>query len=107
MMTGVLRPTTGPRVERLEFQAYQVLGLRDLSPRFSTRAEAEGWLEDQLERIGPARQPRQRRCLRCGHAFQSEGFHNRMCDPCRHVSDAGAMTITPRATGKVRRAARC
>lgn len=104
-MTGISRPTTGPRVERLEFQAYQVLGLRDLSPRFSTRDEAEGWLEEQLDRVAPARQPRDRRCLRCGHAFRSEGFHNRMCDPCRHVGDVGSMGIVQRAAAKVRRVA--
>jgi hypothetical protein len=23
------------------------------------------------------------RCLRCGHGFESEGIHNRMCAPCR------------------------
>jgi hypothetical protein len=24
-----------------------------------------------------------RACLRCRHAFESEGIHNRMCAPCR------------------------
>lgn len=25
-----------------------------------------------------------RPCMCCGHAFMSEGIHNRMCDLCRH-----------------------
>jgi hypothetical protein len=29
-----------------------------------------------------------RPCLCCGHKFQSEGIHNRMCDRCRHLDVA-------------------
>lgn len=101
-MPGVLRPVSGPRVERLVEGEFQALGLREFSPCFPSRKEAEHWLNEQLERVTPARKPRERCCLRCGRSFLSEGFHNRMCDPCRHVSDAGAMGIVQRATAKVR-----
>ncbi len=104
-MAGVFRPLTGPRVERLAQDDFQVLGLRELSPRFRSRERAERWMAEQLERVTPARKPRERCCLRCGDRFLSEGFHNRMCDPCRHVSDAVAMGVAQQATAKVRRLA--
>lgn len=30
---------------------------------------------------------RRRPCLCCGRAFDSEGAHNRLCDPCRDAAD--------------------
>lgn len=106
MTQGHRRPPSGPRVEYLASGEYQILGLPDLSPTFRTRAEGEAWLDGQLGRIGPARLPKVRPCIRCGHSFTSEGFHNRMCGACRHFSDAGSMGIAARANGQVRRAAR-
>jgi len=28
-----------------------------------------------------------RNCIACGRTFDSEGWHNRMCPPCRRLSD--------------------
>jgi len=28
-----------------------------------------------------------RSCIACGRSFESEGWHNRMCQPCRRLSD--------------------
>jgi hypothetical protein len=40
---------------------------------------------DRLRREADAKVKRMHRpCLCCGHAFQSEGIHNRLCDDCRH-----------------------
>lgn len=97
---------TGPRVEWLHSGRYQVLGLPRLSPLFISRAEAEKWLRGQLSRLPESRRPKQRACMCCGRPFHSEGIHNRLCDPCRHRSDGGSLTISATSTGKVRRAAR-
>ncbi len=106
MVQGPRKLGSGPRVEYLASGEYQILGLPDLSPTFPSRAEGEAWLDGQLGGVSPARLPRVRPCIRCGHSFTSEGFHNRMCGTCRHFSDAGSMGIAARATGQVRRAAR-
>ena len=41
----------------------------------------------------PPRPTRTRPCMRCGRSFQSEGAHNRLCDPCRD----GAAGMAPLA----------
>lgn len=101
---------TGPRVERLICgnEAFQVLGLRELSPTFRTRAEGERWLRERLATLPSALRPRERACLRCGETFVSEGFHNRLCVGCRSLAADDALpTISLAAgTGKIRRAAR-
>jgi len=39
---------------------------------------------DRMNRDQAARRhARTRACMTCGKPFQSEGNHNRMCDPCR------------------------
>lgn len=48
--------------------------------------------KDGAERLRDARQAEAdrntkrgpRACMCCGHVFDSEGIHNRMCPPCRH-----------------------
>lgn len=30
---------------------------------------------------------KRRTCLACGRPFESEGWHNRLCQPCRRLSD--------------------
>lgn len=42
--------------------------------------------DDARRKRGP------RHCLCCGHIFQSEGIHNRMCDDCRHRDVAPDLT---------------
>ncbi len=76
------RPT-GPRVERLHRGEFQVLGIEALSPTFVTRAEAEAWLQAHLAKASKAKRPQPRSCMCCGKGFESEGFHNRLCQPCR------------------------
>jgi hypothetical protein len=76
------RPT-GPRVERIKSGEFQVLGIEDYSPTFLTRAKAEAWLSAKLKTGEKAKRPQPRSCLCCGKGFESEGFHNRLCQPCR------------------------
>ncbi|MDO9527120.1 MAG: hypothetical protein Q7J57_16535 [Gemmobacter sp.] len=100
------RPT-GPRVERLHNGGFQVLGLPDLSPVFSTRAKGEQWLRDHLQKLPATRQPRDRACLCCGTDFRSDGAHNRMCSSCRlRGQDIPAAVGLATASSKLRRAAR-
>ena len=35
--------------------------------------------------------PAERPCMSCGEPFQSDGWHNRLCQRCRKRSDAGGM----------------
>lgn len=76
------RPT-GPRVEGGPRGGYQVLGLPNYSEIYHTRAEAEKWLRTQLAKLPERQRPQLRACLTCGHGFESDGAHNRMCAPCR------------------------
>ena len=78
-----MRRSSGPRVERIKSGEFQVLGIDTYSPVFWTRAEAEAWLNAKLEAGSKAKRPQPRSCLCCGKGFESEGFHNRMCQPCR------------------------
>jgi len=47
--------------------------------------------EARAERLQAADDARAKRglrpCLCCGTPFESEGIHNRMCDPCRGLDD--------------------
>ncbi len=99
-------PRTGPRVERVDNTAYQVLGLPELSPLFATHETAQRWLERALAKARPAHKPKERSCMCCQTAFVSEGFHHRLCGRCRGRSDGGSMSISSQSAGKVRRAAR-
>lgn len=74
---------SGPHVIRMKSSAFEVVGLPDISPVFKVRAEAEKWMRNQLARLPESRRPRERTCLCCGRPFESEGPHNRMCNPCR------------------------
>lgn len=38
---------------------------------------------ESVRKIPPARAVTQRKCLRCGNAFKSEGPQHRMCTACR------------------------
>ncbi len=31
-------------------------------------------------------EPKERRCMSCGKSFASEGWHNRLCNPCQKRS---------------------
>lgn len=99
---------SGPRIERIASGEFQAMGIPELSPRFRTRAEGEEWLRKHIAALPAALRPRERACLRCGGAFLSEGFHNRMCPRCRsRASDDTLPTIAVAAgTGKILRAAR-
>ncbi len=97
---------TGPRVERLSQARFHVLGLRELSPEFSNRAEAEKWLRAQLAALPEAQRPRLRPCLCCRRVFESEGIHNRLCNPCRASGRSPALAGSIDGAGrKVRFAA--
>lgn len=45
------------------------------------------YLENEIQRL---RRARPRDCMACGETFESDGPHNRMCDPCRR-SEAHAV----------------
>lgn len=100
--------THGPRVIRISHSAgYQVVGLPDLSPTFRVRAEAEKWLRARLAALPESRRPRERPCLCCGRRFESEGIHNRLCNPCRGSDRLPlALGSIGASSGKVRFAAR-
>lgn len=53
---------------------------RPQGPWRKTRGEAEADLDKIMAQFRP--------CMRCGTEFQSEGWHNRMCDTCRRT-DSG------------------
>lgn len=85
LLPSTPRPT-GPRVVRVGNGEFQAVGLPEISPLFPTRGAAEGWLRPQLAKVPASRRPQMRRCMCCRAAFKSEGFHNRMCTPCRNVA---------------------
>lgn len=90
---------TGPRVIRISnADGFQVIGLPQLSPQFRVRAEAEKWLRAALAKAPESRRPRTRACLCCGRSFDSEGFHNRLCGPCRHHSEPFGSASLARAS---------
>lgn len=99
----------GPRVERLVSggDAFQVIGIPELSPTFKTRADAERWLAARIKSLPPSICPRDRACLRCGGIFPSEGFHNRLCAACRTMASNDVIPSISLAAGteKIRRAA--
>jgi tRNA(Ile2) C34 agmatinyltransferase TiaS len=43
--------------------------------------------QTKADRLAREARVRVRPCLRCGTKFESEGPHNRMCNPCRGRSD--------------------
>lgn len=75
---------TGIRVETIG-DDFEVLGLRERSPLFATRRDAEAWMRVKVAALPPNRAPRQRACLRCGTQFASQGAHNRLCDGCSQM----------------------
>jgi hypothetical protein len=73
-------------VRRLNSSEFEIVGLPNgqISPRFRWRDEAEIWLDNEVPKLGLDRSKRgPRACLCCGHGFESEGIHNRMCGSCR------------------------
>ena len=57
---------------------------------------AKGYAAAQAARLSKCRE---RACLTCGTKFMSEGPHNRMCGPCRHLSP-GDPSQTPQIQGR-------
>lgn len=46
--------------------------------------------DEFIPRLRPANDtPSQRQCMRCGQQFASEGWHNRLCRPCRNRGSQG------------------
>ena len=85
LLQSVPRPR-GPRIECCGAKDFHAVGITETSPLFKSRAEGEAWLRAHLTKVPQAKRPQTRCCMRCGSEFQSEGFHNRMCGPCRHVA---------------------
>lgn len=50
-----------------------------VSPGFRTPEAAIDWFN---QRAAAAKPPKRRPCLCCGHSFQSEGIHDRLCNEC-------------------------
>lgn len=83
-------PKPGPKF-RIEYQGGERRGWYVLDPNGLTCAGPFGDRHkasmtcDARQAEADARAKRGRRpCMCCGRPFQSEGIHNRMCDPCRH-----------------------
>lgn len=53
------------------------------------RQHREQLAADSKARRGP------RKCLCCGRQFNSEGIHNRLCDPCRRTPDHLGEAVRP------------
>jgi hypothetical protein len=73
-------------VRRLSSSEFEIVGLPNgqISPPFQYRDEAEAWLAAQVPKLELDRSKRgPRACICCGHGFESEGIHNRMCGSCR------------------------
>jgi hypothetical protein len=94
-MSSKLNRKFADMVWRIDSHAYEVRSLPNgaISPEFNRREDAERWLSENLERLGLDRVKRgPRACMTCGHGFESEGIHNRMCGACRlrasHDQDA-------------------
>ncbi|WP_444667152.1 hypothetical protein [Cereibacter changlensis] len=97
---------TGPRVVRYGDDDWEVLGLPEASPIFRVKADAESWKQAQVALLPKSRLPRMRSCLCCGDEFQSEGYHHRMCNPCRRLgSDVAGIAATISGT-RLRRVTR-
>jgi hypothetical protein len=88
-------------VELIRGQGYAVFDLagkrlseptpfRPVAERQRSTLQAEA---DRKAKRGP------RACLRCGHGFESEGIHNRMCTPCR--AGATADSAAPFSFGAI------
>lgn len=100
---------TAAMVTRISSNEFEIVGLPNgrQSPSFRWRDEAERWLAQNLDRVGLTTAKRGARpCLCCGRVFDSEGIHNRLCNPCRLRGDGGSMAITAASSGRVRRLAR-
>ncbi len=62
--------------------------LAPLEPSYNEANEADP--DEITPRLRPANDmPSQRHCMRCGQQFASEGWHNRLCRPCRSRGTQG------------------
>ena len=50
---------------------------------YESSGRAEDIRHKKQTAFDAAKKRKARACLCCGQSFQSEGSHNRMCDPCR------------------------
>ena len=66
----------------------EVGGGRKLSPILRNMTEATEWRDARLRSERQRRKAGPRPCMCCGHVFESEGIHNRLCGSCRHRRDA-------------------
>ena len=78
-------------VRRINSGAFQISGLpREIADpgTFDSRKAAEVWLLGKIDLLTGPRQRRIRSCMCCRSSFESEGPHNRLCDPCRKRGSA-------------------
>lgn len=78
-------------VHRIKSKEFQIVGLPKsvADPGlFASRKAAEVWLQGKADLLALIGQRRPRACLCCGKGFESEGFHNRLCNPCRNRGSA-------------------
>ena len=57
---------------------------RKVAGPFASEPEAQAACADLQLKADQAKRRKVRPCLSCGHEFQSEGIHNRMCNSCRN-----------------------
>jgi len=50
--------------------------------------QAKSWRDDKQRAADKQAKRGPRPCLRCGATFESQGIHNRMCNPCRGQRDS-------------------
>ncbi|ANT39877.1 hypothetical protein RGUI_0806 [Rhodovulum sp. P5] len=71
-------------------------GGKRVGGQYSTHALAAARMENIQRARERAARVRKRPCLCCGHVFDSEGAHNRLCPECRRKS-AGPDVLTVHA----------
>lgn len=74
--------------------------------KYSTLCEAASVVGRRQKEDDERARKTVRPCLHCGNDFQSEGIHNRLCDPCRRLGDGPMPCSVASASRGARRVTR-
>ncbi|MBP9184883.1 MAG: hypothetical protein KBF78_17240 [Fuscovulum sp.] len=80
------KPSGRPQVLYFNGRGFAVVDAwgRPLTGFYGCRQNATEKLETLRAEADAKAKRMKRPCMCCGQEFQSEGIHNRLCDPCRH-----------------------